>query len=60
MGNFVTLAYLLKKMNNFNTAFSILAGLQLTAIYRLKLDEKIAKNKQKTYNELVSFNTKLC
>ena len=53
MSNFVTLAQYLRKINNFNTAFSIIAGLQLTAVYRLKLDEQIPKNKQKIYNELL-------
>jgi Rap guanine nucleotide exchange factor 1 len=53
MGNFITLAQHLRKLNNFNTTFAILAGLELSAIFRLKLLEKLPKAKQKMYSDLI-------
>ena len=55
VSNFIMIANLLIKMNNFNTSFAILAGLQLSAIYRLKLIERLSKGKQKLFSDLVFF-----
>eukprot|EP01114_Cavostelium_apophysatum_P013255 TRINITY_DN3165_c0_g1_i1.p1 TRINITY_DN3165_c0_g1~~TRINITY_DN3165_c0_g1_i1.p1 ORF type:complete len:806 (+),score=184.24 TRINITY_DN3165_c0_g1_i1:117-2534(+) len=52
--NFISIAQRLRDRNNFSSLFAVLAGLQLAPIYRLNLIEKMSKQQQGAYENLLT------